>query len=149
MSNMSNSVPYLFLAVRTVAAGHRMIADGWAMFEEVVEAAGTGDLPQLFRLLRGWWCPHHHQQFPCHHNQDHLKEFLWKLQECLGSHQWRKKRGCLQSQLLLLGGLRKWACPHCSTVRGLNNGCNTHQADPHRKGSSLWPVWVFNWFNWK
>ena len=52
MSNISNSLPYL-LAVRTVAAGHRMIAEGWEMFEEVVEAAGTGDLPQLLRLLRG------------------------------------------------------------------------------------------------
>ena len=54
MSNMSNSLPYLiFLAVRTVAAGHRMIVEGWEMFEEVVEAAGTGDLPQLLRSLRG------------------------------------------------------------------------------------------------
>ena len=43
MLNMLNSVPYL-LAVRTVAAGHRMIAEGWEMFEEAVEAAGTGDL---------------------------------------------------------------------------------------------------------
>ena len=30
-----------------------MIADGWAMFEEVVEAAGIGDFPQLLRSLRG------------------------------------------------------------------------------------------------
>ena len=35
------------LTVRTVAAGHRMIMEGWEMFKEVVEAAGTGDLPQL------------------------------------------------------------------------------------------------------
>ena len=56
MSNMSNSVPYL-LAVRTVAAGHRMIAEGCQMFEEVVEAAGTGDLSQLLRSLRGMTTP--------------------------------------------------------------------------------------------
>ena len=55
---MSNSVPYLiFLAVRTVAAGHRMIVEGWEMFEEAVEAARTGDLPQLLRLLRGMTMP--------------------------------------------------------------------------------------------
>ena len=29
-----------------------MIAEGWEIFEEVVEAAGTGDLPQLLRSLR-------------------------------------------------------------------------------------------------
>ena len=34
-----------------------MIADGWAMFKEVVEAAGIGDLPQLLRLLRGMMMP--------------------------------------------------------------------------------------------
>ena len=45
------------LAVRTVAAGHRMIEEGWEMFKEAVEAAGTGDLPQLLRLLRGMTTP--------------------------------------------------------------------------------------------
>ena len=34
-----------------------MIVEGWEMFEEVVEAAGTGDLPQLLRLLRGMTMP--------------------------------------------------------------------------------------------
>ena len=34
-----------------------MIAEGWEMFEEVVEAAGTGDLPQLLRSLRGMTMP--------------------------------------------------------------------------------------------
>ena len=52
MANMSNSLPDLiFLAVRTVAAGHRMITEGWEMFKEAVEEAGTGDLPQLLRSL--------------------------------------------------------------------------------------------------
>ena len=34
-----------------------MIAEGWEMFEEAVEAAGTGDLPQLLRSLRGMTTP--------------------------------------------------------------------------------------------
>ena len=34
-----------------------MIAEGWDMFEEAVEEAGTGDLPQLLRLLRGMMTP--------------------------------------------------------------------------------------------
>ena len=55
---MSNSVPDLILlAVRTVAAGHRMIVDRWDMFKEVVEAAGTGDLPHLLQSLRGMTMP--------------------------------------------------------------------------------------------
>ena len=53
---MSNRLTYL-LAVRTVAGGHRMIVEGWEMFKEAVEAAGTGDLPQLLRSLRGMTTP--------------------------------------------------------------------------------------------
>ena len=34
-----------------------MIAEGWEMFEEAVMAAGTGDLPQLLRSLRGMTMP--------------------------------------------------------------------------------------------
>ena len=43
--------------MRTVAAGHRMVADGWAMFEEAIEGAGEGDLPQLLHHLRGVTTP--------------------------------------------------------------------------------------------
>ena len=39
--------------MRTVAAGHRMVADGWALFEEAIEEAWEGDLPQLLHHLRG------------------------------------------------------------------------------------------------
>ena len=45
------------LAVRTVAAGHRMVADGWALFVEAIKGAGEGDLPQLLHHLRGVMTP--------------------------------------------------------------------------------------------
>ena len=54
MSNMLDSkILTIFLAMRTVAAGHQMVADGWAMFEEAIKRAGEGDLPQLLCHLRG------------------------------------------------------------------------------------------------
>ena len=36
MSNMSN----FYSAVRTVAEGHRMVAQGWALFEEAIASEG-------------------------------------------------------------------------------------------------------------
>ena len=39
------------------AADHRMVANGWAMFEEAIEGVGEGDLPQLLRHLRGVTTP--------------------------------------------------------------------------------------------
>ena len=49
------TVKYLlfFLVVRTVAEGHRMVAQDWALFQEVIKGAGKGDLPQLLHHLRG------------------------------------------------------------------------------------------------
>ena len=43
----------LFLTTRTVAAGHRMVDNGWALFKEAIEGTGEGDLPQLLHHLRG------------------------------------------------------------------------------------------------
>ena len=40
-----------------VAAGHQMIADGWKMFEEVVEEGAPGDLPALLQQLKGKTTP--------------------------------------------------------------------------------------------
>ena len=40
-----------------MAAGHRMIADDWGMFEEAVNQAGAGDLPQLLRSIRSMTTP--------------------------------------------------------------------------------------------
>ena len=40
-----------------VAAGHRMVADGWVIFEEAIEGAGEGDLPKLLHHLRGLMTP--------------------------------------------------------------------------------------------
>ena len=51
---------FLFVAVRKVAAGHKMVAEGystvveaWELFEKAVEEAGPGDLPNLLRQLKG------------------------------------------------------------------------------------------------
>ena len=108
MSNMSNSVPYLiFLAVRTVAAGHQMIMDGWDMFEEVAEAAGTGDLPQLLQSLWGMMMPTPPPPptpplsvpMPPQSTTEAVP-----MAGVSGQSPVKKEEGCLQSQLLLLEG---------------------------------------------
>ena len=47
----------LFADVRNVDTGHRMVEDGWKMFEEVVSEGRVGELPQLLRSLRGMTTP--------------------------------------------------------------------------------------------
>ena len=46
-----NGTYNLFVAVRMVSQGHRMVQAGWALFEEGCSEAGPGELPQLLRSL--------------------------------------------------------------------------------------------------
>ena len=55
---------FLVVAVRKVAAGHKLVtqghtavAEGWQLFEEAVEEAGHGDLPNVLRQLKGKTTP--------------------------------------------------------------------------------------------
>ena len=46
---MSTLSIYAFSAVHKVAAGHRMVTEGWMLFECTCEEVGPGELPQLLR----------------------------------------------------------------------------------------------------
>ena len=56
MSTLSIHV-FCISAVRTVAAGHRMVAEGWTLFEQTCEEVGPGELPQLLRQLKSATTP--------------------------------------------------------------------------------------------
>ena len=54
---MSTLSIHAFSAVRTVAAGHRMVTEGWTLFEKTCEEVGPGELPQLLRQLKSATTP--------------------------------------------------------------------------------------------
>ena len=54
---MSILLIHAFSVVRTVAAGHRMVAEGWTLFEKTCEEVGPGELPQLLRQLKSATTP--------------------------------------------------------------------------------------------
>ena len=41
-----------FAAIRTVARGHEMVAQGWAAFERTCTEVGVGELPQLLQYVK-------------------------------------------------------------------------------------------------
>ena len=41
-----------FAAIRTVARGHEMVAQGWAAFERACTEVGVGELPQLLQYVK-------------------------------------------------------------------------------------------------
>ena len=48
---------YVFSAVHKVAEGHRLVSEGWTLFERTCEEVGPGELPQLLRQLKGAMTP--------------------------------------------------------------------------------------------
>ena len=48
---------HAFSAVHKVAAGHRMVTEGWTLFERTCEEVGPGELPQLLRQLKSVTTP--------------------------------------------------------------------------------------------
>ena len=45
------------VAIRTIAKGHQLVAEGWSNFEDAVGEMGMGELPQLLRSLRSSLTP--------------------------------------------------------------------------------------------
>ena len=41
-----------FAAIRTVARGHELVAQGWAAFEKMCTEVGVGELPQLLQYVK-------------------------------------------------------------------------------------------------
>ena len=41
-----------FAAIRTVARGHELVAQGWAAFEKTYMEVGVGELPQLLQYVK-------------------------------------------------------------------------------------------------
>ena len=48
---------HAFSAVLKVAAGHRMVTEGWMLFERTCEEVGPGELPQLLMQLKSAMTP--------------------------------------------------------------------------------------------
>ena len=107
------------------------------MFEEVVEAAGTGDLPQLLRLLRGMTMLTPPPPLPpptpppVGPVQQEAMQGVSKEVAGVSGVSPVKKEGVSSEPVVVVVGVKKWACPQCLTVRGLKNGCNTHIRQAH------------------
>ena len=136
--------------MRTVAAGHRMIAEGWEMFEEAVEAAGTGDLPQLLRSLREMTMPTPPPpQTPPPAGPVESQSTTAVPMEVTGvsgESLVKKQQGPSSEPIVVVvGGGKKMGLSTVFNCKGVEEWLPCpYQGGPNRKGSSLWPVWVFN-----
>ena len=157
MSNRSNTtVLALFSAIRTVAEGHQMIADGWRLFEDAVASVGAGDLPQLLRAVRTMTTPTPPPPPPPPPagQQEQASQLMDVTPGASGTSQPSqpvaspvKREGGDEPVVVLVGGVRNWACPMCNTVRGSRNGCDAHIRQTHTGKVLLCALCSFSTYN--
>ena len=116
-----------------------MVADGWALFEEAIEGAGEGDLPQLLHHLRGMRTPTPPpQQSAAPTDVPPVQALVKKIKtENLGD----------QPIVVMVGGSHSWACPQCNMVRGSKNGCDTHIRQVHTGKALVCALCSFSTYN--
>ena len=134
-----------------------MIAEGWEMFEEAVEAAGTGDLPQLLRSLRGMTMPTPPPPPPpptpppagpaAPVEQQGATAVSMEVAGVSGVSPVKKEGVSSEQVVVVIGGVRKLACPQCSTVKGSKNGCDTHIRQAHTGKVLLYDLCGFSTYN--
>ena len=119
--------------------GHRMVADGWALFEEAIEGAGEGDLPQLLCHHRGVTTPTlPPQQSATPSDVPPVQSPVKKIKtKNLGD----------QPVVVMVGESRSWACPQCNMVRGLKNGCDAHIRQVHTGKALVCTLCSFSTYN--
>ena len=107
-----------------IAVGHRMVVDGWTLFEEAIEGAGEGDLPQLLCHLRGVMTPTlPPQQSVAPTDMPPVQLPVKRIKtENLGDQ---------PVVVMVGGGSCSWAFPQCNMVRGSKNGCDAHIRQVH------------------
>ena len=120
MLNMSNSMTFLFVVVRKVAASHKMVAqgyatvaEGWELFEEAVEEAGPGDLPNLLHQLKGKTTPMQMTPPPP------ASPMQVGERTPMPPPASPVKKEAVSNEdpvIVMVGGVRKWACPQCNTI---------------------------------
>ena len=125
---------FLFVAVRKVVAGYKMVAKGhstvaewWQLFEGAVEEAGPGDLPNLLRQLKGKTTPTETTPSP----QALPMEVGEKTPMLPPPSPVKKEQGSEDPVIVMMGGIRKSTCPQCNTKRGSQNGCDAHIRQAH------------------
>ena len=57
VDTVDTCINYVFSAVCKVTEGHRLVSEGWTLFERTCEEVGPGELPQLLRQLKGATTP--------------------------------------------------------------------------------------------
>ena len=117
-------------------AGHRMVAQGWDLFEEVVKDAGVGDLPQLLRSIKTMTTP-----LPATPPPKMDVSGVTPLPV-------KKEPGTGEEPVYVkVGGEVHYSCPQCDKVTGSKYGCDAHIREVHTGKALVCAYCKFSTYN--
>ena len=123
-----------------------MVADGWRLFEEAVASVGAGDLPQLLRSVRSMTTPPPPTPTPVPTPAPAPMDVTTPGTSGTQAASPVKEEGD-EPVVVLVGGVRNWACPRCNTIRGSKNGCDAHIRQAHTGKVLLCALCSFSTYN--
>ena len=149
-----SNILYLLLAVRIVAAGHKMVSDGWNLFEEACAEAGPGELPQLLRSLKGAVTPTPMGSPTTPVKQEQVKQEQDQPMQVPAESPTPSTSAEIKTEPVLIkimdGGKTryKYGCPNCDVgIMGSKRGMDAHIRATHTKIPLLCSYCEFTSYN--
>ena len=126
---------------KLVTQGHAAVVEGWQLFEEAVGDAGPSDLPNLLRQLKGKTTP---TQMPP--PQQPLPMEVESMPPPASPIK-KEEYSSNEDPVIVMVGVRKWACSQCNTIQGSWNGCDAHIRQAHTGKALVCPFCSFSSYN--
>ena len=128
-----------FAAIRTVARGHEMVAQGWAAFERTCTEVGVGELPQLLQYMKTHTTPTA--------TATPVKEEVEEPMDVGGV----KKEGAIVEKPIHIsfrGQTVEYRCGNCDIApQKSKSGMDAHIRSVHTKKALLCSFCVFSTYN--
>ena len=131
-----------FAAIRTVARGHELVAQGWAAFEQTCTEVGVGELPQLLQYVKT-----HTTTTP---TATPVKEEVKEEEEAMDVEPAKKEEGIIEKPIhVSFGGQTvEYRCGNCDIApRKSKAGMDAHIRSVHTKKALLCSFCAFSTYN--
>ena len=133
-----------FAAIRTVARGHELVAQGWAAFEQTCTEVGVGELPQLLQYVK----THTTTTPTATPVKEEVKEE--EEEEAMDVEPAKKEEGIIEKPIhVSFGGQTvEYRCGNCDIApRKSKAGMDAHIRSVHTKKALLCSFCAFSTYN--
>ena len=144
---MSTLSIHAFSAIRTVAAGDRMVTEGWTLFEHTCEEVGPGELPQFLRQLKSATTPTAASPGPSTPVKTETMEEEEEIEQL--AHLGESGSGFIETPIMIKLGAHQYTykCGNCDIPPKTKHAMDAHFRSVHTKKALLCSFCHFSTYN--